>query len=72
MATKKVNTPAQVEPKQAEAKQEQAKVYQFKSENPYLTVAYLGIQFREGKASTTSLGIAKALAKMGGVELIED
>ena len=59
-------------PVKAEPKQENAKVYQFKSENPYLTVTHLGIQFREGKASTTNLEIAKALAKVGGVELVEE
>ena len=50
----------------------QAKVYKFTSSNKYLTVAHLGIQFREGKASTTNLEIAKALARVGGVELVED
>lgn len=49
----------------------QAKVYKFKSENPYLTVANLGIQFREGKAETNNLEVAKALARVGGVERIE-
>ena len=81
MAGKKATTPVQevqepevntTTPVKAEPKQEKAKVYQFKSENPYLTVAFLGIQFREGKASTTNLEIAKALARVGGVELVED
>jgi hypothetical protein len=65
MAGKKVDTPVQAEPK-AET------VYRFTSINPYLTVAHLGIQFREGKAETSNVGIAKALAKVGGVELVED
>ena len=65
MAGKKVETPAQ------ETKQEKAKVYKFKSVNPYLTVANLGVQFRDGKAETTSLNVARALAKVGGVELID-
>lgn len=65
MAGKKVNTPVQEEPTQD-------KVYRFTSTNPYLTVAHLGIQFREGKAQTTNLNVAKALAKVGGVELVED
>lgn len=47
-------------------------VYKFKSVNPYLTVATLGIQFRKGYAETTNLNIARALAKVGGVELVED
>ena len=61
----KTTTPVKAEPKQV-------KVYEFKAENPYLTVTHLGIQFREGKASTTNLEIAKALAKVGGVELVEE
>lgn len=62
MTAKKATTPAQ-EPK---------KVYKFKSENPYLTVADLGIQFRGGVAETSNLNIARALAKVGGVELVEE
>jgi hypothetical protein len=69
MAGKKVDTPVQEAVKQAPV---QTKVYKFKSTNPYLTVTALGIQFREGKAETTNLNIAKALAKVGGVELVED
>lgn len=85
MAGKKEINPAQEEVKQEapvmepentetstqeEVKQEKA--YKFKSENPYLTVAFLGVQFREGKYQTTNLEVAKALAKVGGVELIEE
>jgi len=66
MAVKKAVTPEQ------EPKQEGAKVYKFKSENPYLTVGFLGIQFREGKAETSNLNVARALAKIGGVEMVED
>lgn len=62
MATKKT-TPVKEEP---------VKVYKFKSENPYLTVANLGIQFKDGKAETSNLNVAKALAKVGGVELVEE
>lgn len=77
MAGKKVTTPVQEDPTQetpvqAERKQERAKVYKFTSVNPYLTVANLGIQFREGKAETSNLNVARALAKVGGVELVED
>lgn len=77
MAGKKVTTPVQEDPKQetpvqAERKQEDVKVYKFKSVNPYLTVANLGIQFRDGKAETSNLNVARALAKVGGVELVED
>ena len=67
MAGKRVATPVK-----EEAKQEAVKVYRFKSENPYLTVANLGIQFVAGKAETTNLNVARALAKVGGVELVED
>ena len=63
MAVKKVETP--------EVKQEKAKVYKFTSVNPFLTVANLGVQFRNGKAETTNLNVARALAKVGGVDLVE-
>ena len=59
-------------PVQEEPKQENVKVYKFTSTNPYLTVADLGIQFRQGKAETSNLNVAKALAKVGGVELVEE
>lgn len=80
MAGKKATTPVVEEVKQEatetpvveKAKQEKAKVYKFKSTNPYLTVGNLGIQFRDGVATTSNLEIAKALAKVGGVELVED
>lgn len=64
---RKTTTPVQEEPKQ-----ETAKVYKFKSENPYLTVGALGIQFRQGRAETSNLNVARALAKVGGVELVEE
>lgn len=67
MAGKKATTPVQ-----EDVKQEPVKVYRFKSANPYLTVANLGIQFRAGKAETSNLNVARALAKVGGVELVED
>ena len=67
MAGKKVATPVQAEPKQ-----EVVKVYRFTSKTPYLTVANLGIQFRGGKAETSNLNVAKALAKVDGVELVEE
>lgn len=52
--------------------QEEIKVYKFTSGNKYLTVAHLGIQFRDGKAETTNLEVARALAKVGGVDLVEE
>ena len=65
MAGKKVTNPVQEEPTQA-------KIYKFKSENPFLTVGSLGIQFRQGRAETSNLNVARALAKVGGVELVEE
>ena len=76
MAGKKATTPAVEEVKQeateTPAVEEVKQVYKFKSTNPYLTVGNLGIQFRNGVATTSNLEIAKALAKVGGVELVED
>ena len=66
MAVKKTATPVQ-----EETKQEAVTVYKFKSENPYLTVANLGVQFVKGYAETTNLNVARALAKLGGVDLID-
>ena len=71
MAGKKV-TPVAEETVKPTTQEPKAKVYHFKSENPTLTVAYLGIQFVNGKAETSKLEVAKALAKCGGVELIDN
>ena len=70
----KQETPVQdpVETTEQETPQEEVKVYKFTSSNKYLTVAHLGIQFREGKAETTNLEVARALAKVGGVDLVEE
>lgn len=76
--TKKTGVAAEPEVKQevqAEAKEEKkaaAKVYNFTSDNKFLTCSALGIQFMNGKASTTNLEVAKALAKIDGVKLVED
>lgn len=69
MAKKTAETPVQDTPV---VKEKAVKVYRFTSNNPYLTVANLGIQFRNGKAQTTNLEIAKALARVSGVEMVED
>lgn len=53
-----------------EAKQEE-KVYNFTSSNKFLTVASLGVQFINGKASTKDLSVARALATIDGVERVE-
>ena len=54
------------------AKTEGAKVYKFTSVNKFLSCCALGIQFIDGKASTTNLEVAKALTRIEGVERIED
>ena len=50
----------------------EVKVYNFISENKYLTVTALGVQFMDGKASTTDLAVARALATIDGVERVKD
>lgn len=62
MATTKKTAPAK------EAK----KVYTFKAENPFLSCASLGVQFVDGKATTDDLSVARALATIDGVELVEE
>ena len=60
--------------KKAEEKAEQAKkakVYNFKSTNKFLSCVALGVQFINGTASTTDLVVARALAKIDGVTLVE-
>lgn len=48
------------------------KVYKFTSTNKFLSCIGLGVQFMDGKASTTSLEVAKELVKIDGVELVEE
>ena len=48
------------------------KVYTFKSEDKFLSCVALGVQFINGTASTTKLEVARALAKIDGVTLVED
>lgn len=62
------------QPKKVEQTKKAAteKVYNFKSVNKFLSCMGLGVQFINGKASTTNLEVAKALTKIDGVELIED
>ncbi len=55
---------------EAEAKREE-KVYNFTSSNKFLTVASLGVQFVNGKASTKDITVARALATIYGVERVE-
>ena len=58
--------------KAEQAKSATEKVYRFKSVNKYLSCASLGVQFVNGTASTTNLAVARALAKIDGVTLVED
>ena len=71
---KQEQTPAEAtatnEATEAEAKQED-KVYNFTSSNKFLTVASLGVQFVNGKASTKDITVARALATIYGVERVE-
>ena len=48
------------------------KVYKFVSNNKFLTCSSVGVQFINGKAETSSLEIAKVLATLSGVTLVED
>ena len=48
------------------------KVYKFTSKNKFLTCSAVGVQFIYGKAETTSLEVAKVLATLDGVTLIEE
>ena len=73
--TPEVNTPVEEKAVKEEKKVEPVeavKVYRFTSANPFLTVASLGVQFSSGVASTTDLAVARALATIEGVKLVED
>lgn len=48
------------------------KVYKFTSKNKFLTCSAVGIQFINGVAETKSLEVAKVLATLDGVTLIEE
>lgn len=48
------------------------KVYKFTSQNKYLTVGAVGIQFTNGTAQTDNIEVAKVLAKIDGVSLVEE
>ncbi len=66
-------TEGAVSPEQEEKKEDKPKkVYHFTSENPYLTVSAVGVYFSDGKASTDNLAVAKYLAGLEGVELVEE
>lgn len=66
-------TEGAVSPEQEEKKEDKPKkVYHFTSENPYLTVSAVGVYFSNGKASTDNLAVAKYLAGLEGVEIVEE
>lgn len=65
-------TPEQEEKKEDKKEDKPKKVYHFTSENPYLTVSAVGVYFSDGKASTDNLAVAKYLAGLEGVELVEE
>ncbi len=48
------------------------KVYKFVSDNKFLTCSSVGVQFINGKAETRSLEVAKILATLSGVTLVEE
>jgi hypothetical protein len=48
------------------------KVYKFVSDNKFLTCSSVGVQFINGKAETSSLEVAKVLATLSGVTMVED
>ena len=58
--------------KAKETKDTTEKVYKFKSTDKFLSCVALGVQFIDGTASTTNLAVARALAKIDGVTLVED
>ena len=47
-------------------------VYKFVSQNKFLTCTALGVQFMNGKAETKDLAVAKELAKISGVQMVEE
>ena len=69
--TKEAAKTAEKASEQAQTK-EAAKVYTFKSSKKFLSCVGLGIQFVNGVAKTSSVETAKALAKIDGVELVEE
>ncbi|MDL2301136.1 hypothetical protein LJC58_02150 [Lachnospiraceae bacterium OttesenSCG-928-D06] len=58
--------------KAAKKEKVEEKVYNFTSANKWLSCSGLGVQFLDGKASTTNVEVAKALVKLDGVELVEN
>ena len=72
MAGKKIDEATLTPEAEAKATGKKAKVYNFTSVNKFLSCFALGVQFIDGKASTTNLEVARKLAKIEGVELVEE
>jgi hypothetical protein len=58
--------------KETKARGTTEKVYTFTSANKFLSCVALGVQFIAGTATTTNLEVARALAKIDGVTMVED
>ena len=70
-STPKEETPKAETPSKGKSKPK-GKVYKFVSDNKFLTCSSVGVQFINGKAETSSLEVAKVLATLSGVTLVED
>lgn len=66
------NTPEAETAKGKGESKPKGKVYKFVSDNKFLTCSSVGVQFINGKAETSSLEVAKVLATLSGVTLVED
>lgn len=71
-ATPKEETPKAETAKGKGESKPKGKVYKFVSDNKFLTCISVGVQFINGKAETSSLEVAKVLATLSGVTLVED
>ena len=71
-ATPKEETPKAETAKGKGESKPKGKVYKFVSDNNFLTCSSVGVQFINGKAETSSLEVAKVLATLSGVTLVED
>lgn len=65
---------AKAKPVKEEAVKEpvKEKVYKFTSESKFLSISFLGVQFINSYYETTNLSVARELAKVYGVSLIEE
>ena len=68
----KANTKATEVTPEVTAEEKPTKVYKFISQNKFLTCTALGVQFMNGTAETTSVEVARELAKISGVQMVEE